>query len=178
MTKYEAINLLANDKDLRQYAKNITRGNDLYEDLFHEALLALSEYSEEKIKSICDYQEGQHTQTDNLRRYCVMQMYIMYTSPTSPFARKYRHLEPTIPVEYNLYVVPTPYDPTFDILEKKVKDKLKEELAKEVDGYFATEARAFILYKTYGSYRKASERSGIPYPTIRILVNRFAKMVK
>src|SRR3990167_4351256 len=79
MTKAEAIDYISKEKKFFYLCKKITKGNELYNDLYQESLLIMLEYSEDYFKEIkC------------LDCLVFKIIYNMWASNTSSFWRKYR----------------------------------------------------------------------------------------
>ena len=67
-----------NYKRFKELAKNISRGEDYYEDLLHDSLLSM--FGSKHIENLID--------TGDFEFYLIRVMYLAVNSPTSPFYRQ------------------------------------------------------------------------------------------
>jgi DNA-directed RNA polymerase specialized sigma24 family protein len=67
-----------NYKKFKELAKNISRGEDYYEDLLHDSLLSM--FGSKHIENLID--------TGDFEFYLIRVMYLAVNSPTSPFYRQ------------------------------------------------------------------------------------------
>lgn len=100
------IDQLFKDKRIDDACKKIAKGNDLWQDLKQELFVVLCEYDQSKIKEIIEKKQ--------IMYFIVRILLNFYNSKTSPFYKKYRHIE----------------DETFEISDynsfnKKYKSNLK-----------------------------------------------------
>ena len=65
-------------KKFKEFAKNISRGEDYYEDLLHDSLLSM--FGSKHIENLID--------TGDFEFYLIRVMYLAVNSPTSPFYRQ------------------------------------------------------------------------------------------
>jgi hypothetical protein len=82
VTAEQIINLIATNPEYKKVVKNITKGNELWEDLFQELIVIICEYDKEKLVAI--YNSG------GLKYFIIRILQNQYKSDHSDFHKKYR----------------------------------------------------------------------------------------
>lgn len=164
MTREVIINTLANNEQLKAYARKTTKGNTLWEDIISEMLLYLMELPEERFIQIY--------RSEGLQSYCYKIIHLSWNSENSPFYKKYKQLEPkTDNVDFE-------YDPEIDITYKKCVKAVKMLKYDVSKSGMPTKAILFDLYLQHGSYRKIAKQLNIPTMTIFKIINNIKDEIK
>lgn len=164
MTRDVIITSISKNEALKRYAKQTTKGDDLWKDVISEMIISLYDMPEERFIAIY--------QSEGLISYCYKIIHLSWNSQTSPFYRKYRLLEPKIDNEE------FEYDKEIDILYPKCIQAMKD-LRAEVEPFrHPTEAKIFDLYLQLGSYRKTARELRLPTMTVFNIINGFKEQIK
>lgn len=140
------IDQLYNDKRIDEACKKIAKGNDLWQDLKQELFVVLCEYDMSKIKEIIDKKQ--------IMYFIVRILLNFYNSKTSPFYKKYKHINDEI---IDLKFIKQLED------ENSYSDELdKIELAFEKANLSWYERGIAKLYIQERSFRKLSAKLDIP----------------
>lgn len=146
MTHLQIITNTSQDKDVKQICKKI--GGNLSDDLFQELMIILLEYDKQKLVDI--YNKGYY------KWFIVKTLTNQFNSNSSPFNKKYR------PKDID-YIVTDNYDYSIDVSIDKIN--------KELDKLEWYNRELFKAYLEYGSYRKLSKQTGIPFNSISRTIN-------
>lgn len=140
------IDQLYNDKRIDEACKKIAKGNDLWQDLKQELFVVLCEYDMSKLKEIIDKKQ--------IMYFIVRILLNFYNSKTSPFYKKYKHI--------NDEIIDLKYLKQFED-ENSYSDELdKIELAFEKANLSWYERGIAKLYIQERSFRKLSAKLDIP----------------
>ena len=155
-----------NYKDLKQAAKNITKGSELTDDLLQECVLILLEYKDQnKIQQLID--------NNQLKYFFVSIVIRQYVSTTSPFYTKHRK-QAANRSETDVYQMPVQdeeYDHDIDTLINYIN--------KEKDGEaWYTKKMIELKFEQGLSYREISKMTNIPVTSCFNTINTFRKKVK
>lgn len=167
MKAKEIINEIASSKEYKALCKNITKGNELHEDLFQELILILCEKSPEVI-------EGMHERKE-LKWFIVKILQNQFNSNRSKFykdnvsfSQKSSDLHDNFKQDENEKV--TEY--YFDVLEH---EKRREVFTSSSEWY---ENNIFKSYLLHGSLRKLSAATGISRNAISNTVSNYVDKIK
>lgn len=191
MTREVIINTLANNEQLKAYARKTTKGNTLWEDIISEMLLYLMELPEERFIQIY--------RSEGLQSYCYKIIHLSWNSENSPFYKKYKRessdlttdriFEQANPGIYfqtkNSYSFEMehrdksePYNHEIDITYKKCVKAVKMLKYDVSKSGMPTKAILFDLYLQHGSYRKVAKQLSIPTMTIFKIINNIKDEIK
>lgn len=138
MENHNKISLLANDTTIYDYAKKVSKGNDLYKDIVSDVFIYLYELPIEKFNKIND-----------LKSYVCKMIYFSWNSPTSPLFAKYRKDN-----DYKL-VERTECESTELMNEiEKIECRISKTR-------YPVEVKLFELYVELGTYRAVADAVGI-----------------
>ena len=140
------IDQLFKDKRIDEACKKIAKGNDLWQDLKQELFIVLCEYDQSKLKEINDKKQ--------IMFFIVRILLNFYNSKTSPFYKKYKHINDEI---IDLKFIKQLED------EKSYSEELDNiELAFESANLSWYERGIAELYIKERSFRKLSAKLDIP----------------
>jgi hypothetical protein len=152
-------------KILRDYAKKVASGNDLWQDIITEMVLYLSQIDEKKLKDLYD--------TKQIIPYCCKIIHNSWNSPTSPFYKKY------ISKEADLIYEKPQAEPAEDIDYEKLLKELEEENTEYP--YGITLLRRYSELNSYTKlHNEIKDKTGqrIPYTTLIHIINDIRIKVK
>lgn len=155
-----------NYEELYQCIKNITKGNELSDDLFSECILILLEYKDaNKINELAN--SGQ------LKYFFISIAIRQYISTTSPFFTKYRkHQQNTSDKDvYQLPIEDEQYDHDIDTLINYINKE------KETQSWY-TKKMLELKFEHNMSYREISKMTQIPLTSCYNTINTFRNKVK
>lgn len=183
MTKHEIIGKLAQDKELIRIARSITKGDELYKDLFQEALIYMLGISDERFSNIL-----------KPREYCIKIMLRQYHLPRTVFYNIHRHKDECQDME-NIEI-PNVEDPAIDINSRDIElsneyfDNLTPESVKiartlhrlkcedNSNGKYEYRTELFKLWLAHGSTRKVEKYTGINYRSVAFTIAEVKKEIK
>ena len=151
MTAREAIMQLYNSGELRKACLSIG-GSQWADDLQQEILLVLFEKPEAKILDA--HSKGY------LRFYVVRIIMNFYSSKTTGFYSKYRHLDDTTPIDFDLEDDHTPKDESNLIALEAAIQRMGE------SSEFPYDKKLLELHLQLKTKKKVSRATGIPYRTV------------
>jgi DNA-directed RNA polymerase specialized sigma24 family protein len=170
LDKKTIIEMVYRNTEYRRICLRVCGGDELSADLYQEMILALLNYEEEKIMGL--HQRGE------LKWFITRIMMTMWRCKSSPFFQAYRRGTETVTDR-----IPTPddvYDIDRDLHTQLIIDttaKVLEEKLSSGDRNDWYEATMWKLYTESGSFRKAQERSRIPYKSIANTVRRMKLII-
>ena len=164
------------DESIRAYARKLTFGSELWEDLLHHSTLILYDQGEEKISHINS--EGK------LRHYLVVVLHHEWRNPNNSFNKLYRHLSGD--VEYRDMEIPddsggfskpskeqvktceryfSKVTPDNILISDELERMKNHDREHHPSGYYYRTA-LMELYLKHGSYNKVAKETGISKPYI------------
>lgn len=154
------INYISTSKNLQKAAKNITKGNDLWKDLFQEVFIIILDQPKEKMKKM--YVAGE------IDYYFIRTMINEYSNKNNKFNKKYRHINDEVKDVENLRIIEEEHD------EEEISNKVYEIESKFKEAInYRNSLRPIerILHEMYygkekTSIRKIATKTGIPTMTI------------
>lgn len=155
-----------NYTELYQSVKNITKGNELADDLYQECILVLLEYKDkDKIQQLVD--------SNQLKYFFISIAIRQYISTTSPFHTKYRkHQQNTSDKDvYQLPIEDDQYDHDIDTLINYINKE------KETQSWY-TKKMLELKFEHNMSYREISKMTQIPLTSCYNTINTFRNKVK
>lgn len=165
MNARQIINEVANSKDYITLCKNITKGNELWEDLFQELIIILCEKDPKVIEDL--YQKKE------LKWFIVKILQNQYISKTSDFHKKYGFSQKTteiIETKTEIYEVDNDYyNQIVDFEKQKV-------VFNNVGEWY--ENRLFLAYINEGSQRKLESKTGISRNAIKNTLDQYIQKLK
>lgn len=170
LEKKAIIEMVYRDTEYKRICMRVCGGDELSNDLYQEMIMALLTYDEDKITGL--YQRGE------LKWFVTRIMMTMWRCKSSPFFQAYRKGSETVTDR-----IPTPddvYDIDRDIRTQLIIDmtaKVLEEKLSSGDRNDWYEATMWKLYIESGSFRKAQEKSRIPYKSIANTVRRMKLII-
>jgi hypothetical protein len=170
LDKRAIIEMVYRNTQFKHICLQVCGGDELSNDLYHEMILALNNYEDEKLAGL--YHRGE------LRWFITRIMMTMWRCKSSPFYQAYRRGTESITDR-----MPTPedeYDMDGDLRTQLIIDttaKVLEEKLSSGDRNDWYEATMWKLYIESGSFRKAQEKSRIPYKSIANTVRRMKLII-
>jgi hypothetical protein len=168
--KFAIIEQVYRDSEYRYACEEITRGDALSDELFHETVMTLIGYDDDKIV-------GLHTRGE-LRWFITRIMMTMWRCKSSPFYRAYRkktesvYDDMTVPDEIYDIARDSFHQHALEATDRIIQEKLNS--GNREDWY---EATLWKLYISAGSFRKAEAISKVPYKSIANTVRRMRLII-
>jgi hypothetical protein len=162
--------MIYREKEYKRICMRVCTGDELSDDLFHEMILVLMKYDDAKITGL--YERGE------LRWFITRIMMTMWRCKSSPFYQNYR--KGTESITERTPMPEEEYDLDRDLRTQLIIDTTAKVLEEKLtsgnrnDWY---EATMWKLYMETGSFRKAQERSRIPYKSIANTVRRMKLII-
>jgi DNA-binding CsgD family transcriptional regulator len=165
MNKNLIIESLYLDKSFKKICLNIA-AHDYSEDLYHETILILLSMDDEKII--------QAKQKGYLKFMFIKIATNLYKSKSSPFFKKYRHLESDLEISNKLESETKLVDLEFE----KHYNQFIIRIEKEINILSEYERELLKLYLKFNDYRKVSIEVGIKYESVRHAIRMAIAKIK
>ena len=157
------LNEIANDKKLLDACKGITKGNDLYHDLFQEVFLVCFEQGEERLKDI--------KKKKYLKFFLIRLALNLWQQRNGNFAKTYRHINDEHELLDNIQVKDEEYNYEIDLVYDKaidVRDRLRP--------LYSISHK--LHYEKGLSYRELEKQTGIPMKSIQVSAKKANEIIK
>lgn len=173
MTAHEILTKVATDPEYKRVVKNITKGNQLSEDLFQELMLILCQYDKAKLEQV--YNSG------GLKFFIIRILQNQYKSDSSDFHIKHRRFKS---VTFNIDDVvfrkdfideEDGYDYNLDKILSIVEAEVNRETWVNKNDWY--ENNLFKAFLKEGGYRKLEKKTGISRTAITSTVNEYRRKV-
>jgi hypothetical protein len=145
-----------NYAELHQIVKNITKGNELSDELYHFCLMVLLEYNKDKM--------GEIVKRGHVKYFFITIVMNQYNSTTSPFYKQYRKQNVEYVEEYQDVKDDDFYDDKIDEKIAFIEDELKNQ-----HWYI----QQVVNMKTEMSYQEIKDVTGIPRSSLYSTFNKF-----
>jgi hypothetical protein len=145
-----------NYDELHQIVKNITKGNELSDELYHFCLMVLLEYNKDKMAEI--------VKRNHVKYFFITIVMNQYNSSTSPFYKQYRKQNVEYVEEYQDVKDDDFYDDKIDEKIAFIEDELKNQ-----HWYI----QQVVNMKTEMSYQEIKDVTGIPRSSLYSTFNKF-----
>jgi len=169
LSNKEIIEHIHNTPDYRKAVRNITKGNELADDLYSELLLIISDYDNVTLNNLLEKEQLVYFWV----RICMNQWH----SNTSPFYTKYRkdnREKLYYEIEDNRIAEPDTeefkHEPYENVVERVALDAL--------DDMYWYDKKLFELYLELGTYKEVSEQTRIPFGTVGTTLGKVKKKLK
>jgi hypothetical protein len=145
-----------NYDELNQIVKNITKGNELSDELYHFCLMVLLEYNKDKMAEI--------VKRNHVKYFFITIVMNQWNSTTSPFYKQYRKENVEYVGEYQDVKDDDIYDEKIDQKIEFIENELKDE-----HWYI----QQVVNMKTDMSYQQIKNVTGIPRSSLYSTFNKF-----
>jgi hypothetical protein len=145
-----------NYAELHQIVKNITKGNELSDELYHFCLMVLLEYNKDKMAEI--------VKRNHVKYFFITIVMNQWNSTTSPFYKQYRKQNIEYVEEYQDVKDDDFYDDKIDDKIEFIENELKDE-----HWYI----QQVVNMKTEMSYQEIKNVTGIPRSSLYSTFNKF-----
>lgn len=168
--KQKILERLFSDNKLTTYAKRLCGNNDLSNDLIQELYIYLNDKEDCFIIELNDKRE--------LFFYSYRIMYYSWSSPTSPFYRKFKNTQYSDIKDMGVRMdIEAEECDLFDYAKwiNKIESDVKNGW---YNGKVHTEGVLMLKYLELGSYREVAKEMDIPHTTVQYIVQKYAKKLK
>jgi len=148
--------LTKNYAELHQIVKNITKNNELCDELYHYCLTVLLEYDKDKMDEI--------VKRGHVKYFFVTVVMNQWNSTTSPFYKQYRKQNIEYVEEYQDIKDDDAYDENIDEKVEFIETELKDQ-----HWYI----QKVVNMKTGMSYQEIKDVTGIPRSSLYSTFNKF-----
>lgn len=145
-----------NYKELHQIVKNITKNNELCDELYHYCLMVVLEYDKDKMVEI--------VKRGHVKFFFITIVMNQWNSTTSPFYKQYRKQNVEYVEEYQDVKDDDFYDDKIDDKIEFIESELKEQ------HYYV---QRVVELKTEMSYQEIKNLTGIPRSSLYSTFNKF-----